>query len=467
MTKTQDLIELLDVRFLIALLAFFSGVWLLLLVRFNVVLWDEAVYIGMGKFLFSGGHVGLWEIFRPVALPIMLGPGYALGKTIIWAKLIAFMFAIAYTALACVFAKSVTQRSAPLAGILILLTPVFFFQSFQVMTEIPAGTFIILSLLFAHNNRFMLAGAAAGVAFLFKFPAGLVIAAIIAWLLLRKDTHSSIKVVAAFTMVIAPYLVASHLAYGSLFEMFRMASIAQSNPVHVVSSALANLFYYPWKLVQNPLLLFAIPGIISIKKKAHNLAFITLLLFIIYFTVIPNKQLRFALLFLPLIAAFAAQGLSAASCWLAARFHAAAPFAIVLVIAASLAVVIPQQESHYEWYAISSPELQSFYQRFISDERTILTTDPTPAAYTNAKFIPYYYSVFSAAEIYKQNIGQADTVIYTPEPFPCAVDDVIGSARCLQQKEYLLRLVQQDNFLLVNATIDGQHYIILRNPQLT
>src|SRR3989338_5811597 len=35
--------------------------------------WDESVYLGMGKYIYSSGEIGLWEEIRPPLLPLFLG----------------------------------------------------------------------------------------------------------------------------------------------------------------------------------------------------------------------------------------------------------------------------------------------------------------------------------------------------------------------------------------------------------
>ena len=46
---------------------------LLTLGFYKIVWWDSAVYIGMGKYIYSFGAAGLWEPLRPVMWPLILG----------------------------------------------------------------------------------------------------------------------------------------------------------------------------------------------------------------------------------------------------------------------------------------------------------------------------------------------------------------------------------------------------------
>ena len=41
--------------------------------------WDTSSYILMGKYLYSFGQIGLWESFRPILYPAILGFFWKLG----------------------------------------------------------------------------------------------------------------------------------------------------------------------------------------------------------------------------------------------------------------------------------------------------------------------------------------------------------------------------------------------------
>ncbi len=49
------------------------------LLKFHDLIWDESVYLAVGKYLYSSGTVGLWEMIRPPILPIFTGLFWKLG----------------------------------------------------------------------------------------------------------------------------------------------------------------------------------------------------------------------------------------------------------------------------------------------------------------------------------------------------------------------------------------------------
>ncbi|MBI2574421.1 hypothetical protein HYV82_00885, partial [Candidatus Woesearchaeota archaeon] len=82
-----------QVAFLAVLLVFTSA-QLLMLPKYRLVVWDEAVYIGMGKHIYSLGSSGLLEPIRPLGLPLLLGSFWKLGVSSVLAyRLLALSFA--------------------------------------------------------------------------------------------------------------------------------------------------------------------------------------------------------------------------------------------------------------------------------------------------------------------------------------------------------------------------------------
>ena len=63
----------------------------------HLVFWDEAVYIAMGKYLWSFGTIGFWEILRPIFLPLLIGVFWKMGFTpLILSELLLLCFAAGY-----------------------------------------------------------------------------------------------------------------------------------------------------------------------------------------------------------------------------------------------------------------------------------------------------------------------------------------------------------------------------------
>jgi len=77
--------------FLYSILIFFIISKILFLLYENNVWWDAAVYIGMGKYIFSLGDAGFWEASRPIVWPIILGFLWKINH-FSWKNIISIIF---------------------------------------------------------------------------------------------------------------------------------------------------------------------------------------------------------------------------------------------------------------------------------------------------------------------------------------------------------------------------------------
>ncbi|MBI2656782.1 hypothetical protein HYX03_03515, partial [Candidatus Woesearchaeota archaeon] len=58
---------------IVYIVALFFIAKFLTLQNYKTVWWDAAVYINMGKYIYSFGNAGLWEASRPIVWPLILG----------------------------------------------------------------------------------------------------------------------------------------------------------------------------------------------------------------------------------------------------------------------------------------------------------------------------------------------------------------------------------------------------------
>src|SRR3989338_1509128 len=102
------------------------------------------------------------------------------------------------------------------------------------MTEVTAGFFILASLYFFIKHEIYLSGMSAGLAFLFKFPAGLIFFGLFLFLLIDKRTLESVKFSGAFLLTVTPYLVFNLISNGNIISPLISAASHQSNIVYSV-----------------------------------------------------------------------------------------------------------------------------------------------------------------------------------------------------------------------------------------
>lgn len=483
--KTKDFTLWISAVFVILFLA----VQLAYMLKPHEVGWDEAVYLGMGKYIYSAGAIGLWEDIRPIGLPLVLGAAWKLLPSyLITAKAISLLFAVGLVVLVFLMGK----KAGLLAAALLVVTPLFFSSSSEIMSSIPAAFFSLLAVyLYLEKKPLFFVGLCAGLAFLFRFPHGLTLAALALIILLRqgvgayfaswtssvglsdatlsiqqnatgRSRHGSrtnpirqrsklVFLFGGFAAIVVPFLVFNYVSYSdvtgsaldAVFRPFIFASQHQANPFHAGS-----LFFYPRQLLlQYALLALALIG--AFVQKARPFVLLAVLYFG-YYTLIPNKQERFLLDFLPYICILAALGLARAYQML--RFSRALRLAfIVFCSIATLPVLLTDYESlgGYE------DELIPFFSSLPPGK--MLTMTPRPAAYSDGLFIPMYDNPTVALETYHAWKDKVEYVLYFSDYYPCLPDD----QECTRKQEEMVGLLKE-NKVVAEKNVGGQEYILYR-----
>ncbi len=473
-------------RGLAILILAFVAVKLITVLQFRFLVWDEAVYLAMGKYLYSAGQSGFFEIIRPIGLPIAIGWLWSLkANYILLSKILSIIFSAAYVAVSYIIAKKIfSKKTAIIASLLIVITPVFFGLSSLILTDIPATLFVLLAFYFFVEKRNMfLCGLFTALAFTFRFPAGLILVIICLLMLLRYFQEKAVKFVVliknyvvyglSFILFMVPYVLFNYFEYRNdtsilwhvLFRPWIMGLWHQNNPSESVLtgtllSRLYNVFYYPLNMIaQNLFLVFAILALVYwfSRKQYRNFRFnalaIVFIIFLAYFSCILNKQVRFSLMFLPFTAMLAAYGLSEAYSWLRRkRQRLALVIVIVLCLLQALAITMAAISSG-AGYLLKNP-VETKYDalaKFFTEHNisgTVISTDPLPAAYLDNKLNPIFYSYDVLVKTFESD-PTAGTMIYYAEGIWCAEQDT----RCLAERERTSEyLMQNYNLVFYNST---------------
>ncbi len=463
-----------------------------LLIKFHFVLWDEAVYLGIGKYIYSLGAVGLWESIRPIGLPLLFGLPWKLGlNPVISARVIEMLFSAGTILLVYLIVKKIfDEKTAVLSAFIYAITPLFFYNSLRLMSEIPSTFFVLFAVYLFIDKKYVLAGAATSLAFLFRYPQGLILACILLAIFLEfilavpsrsAFVKNAAKYIAGFLPVTIALLIFNYFKYSSFLYPFKLASIHQGNLVHAQGSLLMNLVYYPFTLfIYNQLLIFAVVGVvlgvlISVKlllkkyddKKSAiiqnkvNIAFIvlTLLIYLVYYIQMINKQDRFALSFLPFAAILAGYGFYFVYGWIRIYTKSCSNGCKVLFMAAlilfsaySITLSLYKDYHKFNSFPEEAPPIVDEYYRFFQHESDtngfngiILTADPVHVAYSDIKMVPYYYSVGEGLDEYDTWINNPETkaVVFIPGPFIC-FDEA-----CEAKKQILFDEIKNNKELVV------------------
>ncbi len=406
--------------------------------------WDETIYIGMAKWVFSGGTLGYWESFRPVVLPFLLGFGWKAGMGIIaWGKFLEIVASLGIIVLTYRIGEKMYKHAGLIAASMMALLPVFFSYGNKLLTGIPATFFSLLALWLLINKRWYWVGLCVGLAFLTRFilaftALALALAVIVSWLTgkqtWKRSTISDVarmvaKMIVGFFTVVIPYLVSNLFLYGDAFYPIKEGSkvFTQYNNWLYVGG---KLFYTNTVIAQNALLVFSVLGLIAfvyLKKWKSDLWVFSMAAMIfpmIYFGVVAHKEARFFIPVFPFIALFTGIGIS----WMLAtaqkkwRKFSQRKAAVVITLitifslvtgSIAIAYMIPEgdlQGDQYTYY-------HYFDNASMSDD-FFIATNPLFIVYTD-KPITFLRSWELAEEVWTRYGAQASHVAIDLCDYPC------------------------------------------------
>lgn len=452
---------------ILLVLLFFSILSFIKILKNPLPLWDEAVYIGMGKSLYSLGKSGIWEIIRPILLPLFLGGIWKLKlNTLLFSRILGLLFSLGNILLVYLISKKLFNKQiAILSSVLLALTPFFINYSAKILTTIPSTFFTLLAVYFFINNRLVLSGIFSSLAFLFRFPQGLIVLPMLLTLSIKKTSFlkKSKIYLSSFLLVLTPFLLFNYFIYKdnvskiyhAILRPFILAQVHQYSPYYNHS-----IFYYPITIFkENYFLIFSLLALFyffknkQYKDPKKTLIFLIPIIYLLYFTYITNKQLRFSLSFLPyltIISAYAIYELIKKKNYLPKTVIL---IAFVLLMLTNIYIELPI--SPYR-----SPIEEEFYKYFHNNpiKGTVLTTDPVPVVYIDNKLQGFYDPEDNPEKAYERLKSEAIAIIYTPRSFPCLTKE------CEAEKEKLFQKMKEENELVFHKQYWEEDYYIFLRP---
>jgi len=277
-------------------LNFYSDVW-----------WDSAVYLGMGKYIYSQGNSGLWESSRPLIFPTILGIGWKLDFDYVYfGRTVSLIFSIlVLISVYSIGIKLFSKKIALLAVFFTAFSYTFFFFSSNILTGIPSTFFVLLAFYFFLQNRFFLMGLFSGAAVMTRFFQVFVLIGVILVFLIyfynRKHfTKKLFYAAAGALLLVLPYFILNYYLYDDILLPFKIQNHLINTTGWILYEGFG--FYFIGLLKEN----FFIVSLLSLPlffRKNYKFYALTLIpfIYIIIFSFVSHKEMRFMLPILPFL----------------------------------------------------------------------------------------------------------------------------------------------------------------------
>lgn len=400
--------------------------------------WDAAMYIGLGKYIFTHGTLGILETFRPIGVSIILGFLWKLGlDPVVCGKILTIILSVAAVYGVYLIGERIQKYAGVYAATLLSFSAVFFAYSAAPLSDIPSVTLAIIALYAFINKKYYVSGLLTGAAFLTRFPMALMVISLtlsvffVKEYLLKEKLYKILWIIGGFITVAIPYFIVNALVYGNpLLPIIVGSQVAEYAAKFYEPHS---YFFYIHELcIENPFLIFAlaafIPFFISSQKQLRSLLIpiiIPLLLLGGYFTVNSHQELRYAISFLPFLCILAGFGITYATHLIPLKFKYTHQIGIVVVSVCLLLICSKAYELYSEKFK-NTPELHRFHTYFNDKENVyIITTSPQMIAYSDIYLIDAFDTWEKANELYTLKkslidyIALNDCIMICNDPSTC------------------------------------------------
>ncbi len=424
--------------------------------------WDSHVYISIGKYIFSGGELGIWESFRPLLHPLLLGASWKLGlNPFLVGKLMDVLFSLLAIYLVYRIAyRAFDKTIALLSALLFSLTPIFIVMAGMILAD-PLALFLgllgVSCLLLGkgvgqgnptHPWRLLLGGLFLGLSFMTRFPFGAWFGGVfLAYFFSQERWNRKVQelafLTAGFLLPVIPYLIVNYMLYHNPFLPFVTGTAIVETATWLYGNGV--LYYFVSFFLVNPAYLFFWWHLYRFLQQrgwhdAHKSMIVLIpLLALFYFLTMPRKEVRYMAVALPFLAMAAVAGMrnvyhlvqQQEKPWLTKRGMLAIAF-ILLLIPLPTAVYIERAPTF-------TKELQAAILEH-NITAPLLVSDPSFVSFLDRRIVTLDGMDY-AAEIYRQQHGKYGLLFVNDCDLACAPDDV----GCTIRRKALLETMAREN----------------------
>jgi hypothetical protein len=420
------------------------------------VWWDESVYVGMGKYIASGGHLGMWEIFRPPLLPLFYAFLFKLNiPLILLGKILVIISSVSALYLVYLISESIKKGAGIFSCIFLMITPVFFGFSRVPMTDIISIFFALLAIHFFIKEKLFLTGLFISFVFLLRFPQGLIIVPIgIVYIINSYNKSFKLwfinsfiglsKIFLGFIILVSAYLISNYILYGNILKPFILASDAVS-----LSSSWYDygLFYYVKSIYKvTPFLFLSLlfplfyisKNYISEPRNKKNLLLILIVGLVVtsYFFIQTHKELRYSLAFIPYLAI-----LSGVSLYFIISLFKNKKFLVIIFIVYLSYFIFTKvsylgDDTGYKYNSIND------YMSTLSGN--YISTNPLPAVYGHVHVLSLFESASSFDTLYSKKLDSLDGIFIKDCDFFCS--EKKQTKICSNDLEKVNKIIENSKF---------------------
>lgn len=310
--------------------------------QYSDLWWDAASFIGIGKYLFSSGHQGVFEPMKTILLPLILGLGWKLNINVIYfGKIFVFLVSMLSLFFLYLISRELFDRKTGfLAMVILFFNAIFFIFIFRIYTEMLSVCFALGAILFMikfskeKNYWFLfICSLFCVLTVLNKYPNALLFLVLDLFLLFEFFKNRKIRHLIWFNLffliLFSPFLIANFVLFGNPIHLIQVSQdYFKSNlgalysfgayPVPKILFESTPIIYFKsiaWLF--NILLPFMLLGIYRVFKEKDNnfrriifLILIPALVLFFFYEVFSLKQERYILPVFSLLAVFSAYELS-------------------------------------------------------------------------------------------------------------------------------------------------------------
>ncbi len=238
-----------------------------------------------------------------------------------------------------------------------------------------------------------------------------------------------------------PYFAFNQFLYGDFLFPFRPAWEAVHGEYLWLYEK--SPYFYFQLFYLNPFLLLSLPGIyLARKDKKWLIILVVFLVFFVFFSLLPHKEFRFSLPFLPYLALLASRIFEIQNRWV-----------WLLII-----LLLPGIFHYLTWISTLPPEGPEIFKECRLEKGAILSSAPLITKFYDNPVIGFY-SLQNANETYQKFRENVTYIIWVPESFPCR-----GEA-CRMRDEVFMMISNENELKCRGKGVYGEDIYIFITAQ--